>query len=58
VEFNRFKSLTFKDLPEQLKTNGNTLSDEDLDWVHENAAYGVTLQPAEEEKEVLINTHL
>ena len=58
VEFNRFKSLTFKDLPEALKTNDNILSDEDLDWVHENAAYSVILQPAEEEKEVLINTHL
>ena len=58
VEFNRFKSLTFKDLPEALKTNGNILSDEDLDWVHENAAYSVILQPAEQEREVLINTRL
>ena len=58
VEFNRFKSLTFKDLPEALKTNDNILSDEDLDWVHENAAYSVILQPAEAEREVLINTYL
>ncbi len=58
VEFNRFKSLTFKDLPEALKTNDNILSDEDLDWVHENAAYSVILQPAEAEREVLINTLL
>lgn len=58
VEFNRFKSLPFKDLPEQLKTNGNTLSDEDLDWVHENAAYSVTLQPNEQENEILIKTSI
>ena len=58
VEFNRFKSLTFKDLPEQLKTNGNTLSDEDLDWVHENATYSVTLQPNEQEKEILIKSSI
>ena len=58
VEFNRFKSLTFKDLPEPLKTNGNTLSDEDLDWVHENTAYSVTLQPNEQEKEILIKSSI
>ena len=58
VEFNRFKSLTFKDLPEPLKTNGNTLSDEDLDWVHENATYSVTLQPNEQEKEILIKSSI
>lgn len=58
VEFNRFKSLTFNDLPKALKTNDNILSDEDLDWVHENAAYSVILQPAEKEKEILIKTYL
>ncbi len=56
IEFNRFKSLTFNDLPKALKTNDNILSDEDLDWVHENAAYSVILQPAEKEKEVLIKS--
>lgn len=58
VEFNHLKSLTFKDLPDALKTNDNILSDEDLDWVHENAAYSVILQPEEQEKEVLIKSSI
>ncbi len=58
IEFNRFKSLTFDDLPENLKKNGNTLSWEDLNWVYENAAYRVFLQPTEDEKEILVNSTL
>ena len=58
IEFHRFNSLTFNNLPKSLKTNDNILSNEDLDWVHENAAYKVTLQPNEQEKEILIKTSI
>ena len=58
IEFNNSKTLTFKDLPESLQTSNNTISNEDLDWVHENATYSVILQPAEQEKEILIKTYL
>ena len=58
IEFNNSKTLTFKDLPESLQTSNNTLSNEDLDWVHNNSAYSILLQPLEKEKEILIKTYL
>ena len=56
VEYNRPMTLPYADLPENIKKRNNILSDEDLDWVHENAAYSVILQPTEKEKEILINS--
>lgn len=58
VEFNGLESPSFEELPESLKKLNNTLSEEDLDWVHKNATYSETLQPTETEKEILINSIL
>ena len=58
IEYNRFKTLRYEDLPKSLKKSNNVLTEEDLQWIHENATYRVTLQPAENEKEVLLDSKI